>query len=622
MRKISLYIILLLSFLFLISSGCGGGGGGGVTPSADVPNAPSDTVEVTGRVLEEVNGTLVPLSGAYLILTSSSSSASITSSIIFETYSDSNGYYSFSNVPSGSGNISVWRDKNSYDSAPSQPLTSINVVAGEEISDIVVNNSSPGATPQPGDTGTPVPAPVPGITAIRGVVVSSDGGPPVVSANVTLVETGQTALTDSNGFFSFEVSPDRTYTVLVTRENYASSKAQTVRVTSGSATTLELIEMPLFSPGWSADTPSITVTGVANDEVISDYVYINVSVQSENPMRTIILRVGNKHGVYDMYEDNSSELEYILFASEIPPGGTYIYLSAYDMNNNRSEITINIKGTSFPIEVPSSAPSDLRAYSYTVGETLQVYSARVERLKEEGNISPDFDPYIIKLPDGETGDLRNVPPESSCYTVVRWTAVDGAEGYKIYRATDASGPYTFIAHSLLGSWTTYYDSEPSYVSPGQTLYYRVSPYNSAGEGPASTSPPVTVLDVFRINLSQPAHNSVTSTRSPVLSWTISGNDIGTYRKYGAVIWNYTGGSSALSVIPLSSNSPLSNQTSVNAGSLAGGTVYEWNVYGVAMGSYSNFGYLSYSYPTFDDRYTVDTIPCYSSNNGRFMFTTP
>jgi len=205
MKRISCYIYFFLFILITVINGCGGGGGGGgaVPPPVDSTSTPVSTVSVSGRVLEEINGSNVPLSGAYLIFSLSSSSSFLnTSALLYEAYSNNDGYYIFNSVPAGPGTINVWRDKSTYDSNPSAPQASINIVAAnnQTVPDIIINSSIPvptltpvpvTATPGPISTSTPDP------TMIEGTVVDSDGGSPVVSSTVTLVETGQKTLTDA-----------------------------------------------------------------------------------------------------------------------------------------------------------------------------------------------------------------------------------------------------------------------------------------------------------------------------------------------------------------------------------------------------------------------------------------
>jgi len=631
MKRISCYIYFFLFILITVINGCGGGGGGGgaVPPPVDSTSTPVSTVSVSGRVLEEINGSNVPLSGAYLIFSLSSSSSFLnTSALLYEAYSNNDGYYIFNSVPAGPGTINVWRDKSTYDSNPSAPQASINIVAAnnQTVPDIIINSSIPfptltpvpvTATPGPISTSTPDP------TMIEGTVVDSDGGSPVVSSTVTLVETGQKTLTDASGKFSFEVSPG-TYTVLITKANYAQSKAQSVRVSEGNITVLEMIEMPFFNPSWQTIAPTITVTGVSNDDVINSSRNINVSLSGVNNIRIITLRVGNKHSTYDKYTEYQSSLSYTLDPASLPPERTYIYISAYDMNNNRSEVTIDINPPQSSVIPPSLSPENPRAYSYTVGETIQAYSDRVTELKSQGKLPTDLDPYTISLPDGEKVELRALPSHASCYAIFNWDAVSGAEGYRIYRSTTSSGPYIFVGDTLGGSYTQFIDGDSATITPGATLYYRVAAYNSGGEGPQSSAPPVTVLSVFRVNLSQPSDNTVVSTTSPDLSWSISGNNIGQLRRYRVLLWKYTGSSSPVSVLSIDNTDPTMNQTSISAGTLEGSTVYQWDVYSFAAGSYSStYGrYMAYSYPTYASYYTDHGLRCYASNNGMFIFTTP
>lgn len=64
---------------------------------------------------------------------------------------------------------------------------------------------------------------------------------------------------------------------------------------------------------------------------------------------------------------------------------------------------------------------------------------------------------------------------------VSWNSVSGATGYYVYRATSSSGSFSYMTSTTSTSWTN------TGLSSGTTYWYRVSAYNSAGEGSQSSS---------------------------------------------------------------------------------------------------------------------------------------
>ena len=100
-----------------------------------------------------------------------------------------------------------------------------------------------------GGGGTPQPQPA----TIEGHVYDATTGQPLASAKVTIVETGDYTYTNSDGYFSFTVSPG-TYTVKVERDGYRTATQQ-VTVSDGETKTLTFNLQPL------EQKPSVAVVG-------------------------------------------------------------------------------------------------------------------------------------------------------------------------------------------------------------------------------------------------------------------------------------------------------------------------------------------------------------------------
>jgi uncharacterized repeat protein (TIGR02543 family) len=83
----------------------------------------------------------------------------------------------------------------------------------------------------------------------------------------------------------------------------------------------------------------------------------------------------------------------------------------------------------------------------------------------------------FSTPDIPTG--LTATAVSSGSITVSWSAVSGASGYKVYRATSSSGSYDRVGDSASTSYTD------TALSSGTTYYYKVSAYNDDGESALS-----------------------------------------------------------------------------------------------------------------------------------------
>ncbi len=434
-----------------------------------------------------------------------------------------------------------------------------------------------------------------GNAKIEGIVSDSEQGSPLSSAVVTIKETGQKTTTNSEGKFSIAL-PGGTYTVILDKEGYGESKAQSVKVASGAATTVDMIEMPLVNPSWEKTSPVINISGISDGEVIDSVKNVTVNVQGNNDIKLIKFRLGNKYGDPYITVWDQSSLTTSLNPSLIPPDGTYINIYACDENNNISEITMVLKGSSSAIAPPSKAPDGVYAQSYTFGEAPA--SAKGKAL----------------LPGGKLIELSSIPTGASCFVSICWNGVENASGYKISRATGQTGPFSPAGITLPREQKqkeyNFTDWDPAFTKPGQTLYYQITPYNSGGTGPtSSTTPELTVLDVFKVNLVSP-DNELVST-GPALSWSYN-NPVGEKREYDVYILEQNGSNVKTWKTTITSNSSSETSVTVPMGKLEVNTVYQWDIDAMACGSNSEYGYLAYSSPRLD---------LIGANNGRFTFTT-
>ena len=447
-----------------------------------------------------------------------------------------------------------------------------------------------------GENVNTIPIPTPqGNAKIEGIVSDSERGSPLSSTLVTIKETGQKTTTNSEGNFSISL-PGGTYTVILTKEGYGESKAQSVKVASGAAATVDMIEMPLINPSWGKTSPTIDISGISDGEVIDITKNIRVNVQGDNDIKLIKFNLGNKYAIPYMSVRDQSSLTASLNPSLIPPDGTYINIYACDENNNISEITMALKGSSSGMAPPSKAPDSVYAQSYTFGE------------------APGKGKGKAILPGGKLIELSAIPPGASCFVVVNWNGVEEAYGYKISRATGQTGPFSPAGIIAPGKPEqkeyNFIDWDPAFTKPGQTLYYQITPYNSGGTGPtSSTTPQLTILDVFKVNLFSPDNDLVSTV--PALSWSYN-NPVGEKREYDVYILEQNGNDVKTWKTTITNNGSSETSVTVPAGKLEVNTVYQWDVDAMAFGSNSEYGYLASSSPRLD---------MIGANNGRFTFTT-
>jgi fibronectin type 3 domain-containing protein len=86
---------------------------------------------------------------------------------------------------------------------------------------------------------------------------------------------------------------------------------------------------------------------------------------------------------------------------------------------------------------------------------------------------------------------------SSNSITVRWNAVSGADGYRVYRSSTEAGTYKRVSRQDINT-NAYTDLG---LSAGKTYYYKVSAYNNNGEGPRSSIASAIVSNNSRTGLS-------------------------------------------------------------------------------------------------------------------------
>ena len=442
---------------------------------------------------------------------------------------------------------------------------------------------------------------------VSGYVTQSNGGPILTGTTLTTTsKSGEkaTASTDGNGYYSISLSSG-TYDITASKSGYAASKAQDVIFDSSTGKTLNLIQMPVFNNDWSVSAPTLSVSGVTANSTVSGSVSVTVSASGANDISTIYVRIGNKGNDPDFYALDKSSLSFTWDVSSMPgnPESTYLYIVAYDVNHNRTEMTIPLnidEGTgSAPVLGPAIVLPSMLTFAQDLQERGKERAELYKRLKINKN------PYLIEYRKGKFFDSQKAPANTSIVGVVEWDQVADAKGYSIYRKESGESVFKLVGDITGSDILYFYDFDPQ-LTPGKTYQYSVSAFNEYGEGPNVDSETITVLDRFEVYLQGPADKETNVSTSPTFTWTIN-QSVGEVQQYFVMALGYNDDQFTFA-------EEVQNTTSVSGASLENNKVYEWDIlYAVAGADYNSTYdfYRAQSFPNFSR----------SSSNGSFVFTT-
>jgi len=451
--------------------------------------------------------------------------------------------------------------------------------------------------------------------SLCGTVISEPGGPPVEGSLVEVKDSNGTTIgtttTDAQGRFGIANLDDGTYDIIVTQSGRATSKAQDVHIISGQTTVVNLVQKEANVPTWECEPPTITITGISEGDIISDTIEnITVNINDDSDIKYIF--IGNNYIPnqleYDLAYYDTSNITLPSFDTTLLSDGSYqVTVVVYDMNYNRSQLTLNITINNGGSGAIPGVPTSLWPLSITLGENVGYFSTGRNELFKR--IGIEEDPNIINLPEGKTIDLNAVINvaglDSNLFVEIDWESVVDATGYKIYRKFEGEDTYHLIGSSTGYPW--FYDTDPR-LSIGRKTYYQVSAYNSFGESERTAAEWTIPLPKFNLNLVSPQNGATGVSITPTLQWQpveivgkyqvydfyIMGKNDSYYTWYGEV-WNET------SVVY--DSEPLQYLK-----------VYEWNVdYAIAFDD---------DYGTFPEFRAVSIAGDWSGSlNGAFEFTT-
>jgi hypothetical protein len=480
------------------------------------------------------------------------------------------------------------------------------------------------------DNGSPVESDTQNFTiivsyagSIIGTVISDAVGPAVEGSTVTIVGTTISTITDAEGNYVIDKVPIGTHDVIVTQSGRATSKAQSIIIIEDQTTTVDFIQKEVNVPGWEIDPPTISTTGIEEGDTLSGMVNCSAQVADASDIRCIYVGFDYVPAYlfgeweYDFASYGSNEITPSpIDTTTVPDGEFQIVIVAYDMNYNRSQLTLNVTINNGSSGDAPATPTSLWPLSFTFGEKVGFFSTGRNELFKRIGIKEN--PNTINLPEGRKIDLNAVinvaGPDSNLFVGIEWDSVEDATGYKIYRKFESEDIYHCIGST---GEIPFYDTDPQ-LSVGRKTYYQVSAYNGFGESEKTTAEWTIPLPKFNLNLVSPQNGATEVSLNPTLRWQPV-EVVGKYQDYDFYIMGkndsyYTW------------DDEVGNETSVvyNGEPLQYLKVYEWNVYNAIAfdDDYSTFpefravsiaGYFTFT--------PEEGITGTGSLNGAFEFTT-
>ena len=447
---------------------------------------------------------------------------------------------------------------------------------------------------------------------IHGTIVDSVGGSPVADATITVSGTGFSTTSNANGEFFINVDdvPTGTYDILVSKTGRAGSKLQEISI--GSTTEVEIVQPEYNFSSTSVTSPTINVSGIsAGNTYNGSSIPITITVVAgscpvvgtyDHP--SILLKIGSNSGyMADDYSDTDT-LNYSWDTSYFPPGNINIKVIAYDNNNNRSELNIPVivgdTSGSPPAFIPTS--SDYEVYAVTFGKSLHLFRQEIDMLLAKSIIENKVKSTLLKLKDDIT--IFSAPADSTAAVDIWVDYYSGTRGINVYRSMYQIGNYTLAGKTNFYDdyWNQYFFEDlSSVITPGQSVWYKISYYNEYGDGPLSDPIEVRILPKYNLNLTLPSNNSTITDTTPTFQWssgTISDADRWDYVEVKEVTGDY------IWVSP-----DLQNQIQVVCGTLLTyNKLYEWNV--ISQYEYYKASVLSLSFPSTSS----------NSTNGAYYFS--
>jgi len=465
---------------------------------------------------------------------------------------------------------------------------------------------------------TSSPPPVPPVPAalqgVQGTVVISNAGEALAGAQIKALDASgavvATTQTDAQGHYSLGLS-EGTYTILSPGQTltssvnqggtgpvpFASSQVVGVSVLGKAFTPLNLIQLPASAVSNATTPPNISISGLnpVLDASATAEFDDDVTTSGGNSLTYLLASLGRDPVVNRLSRNNRKVLFIGGAAGETSPslevkqhesldltryaaglsGGTSLFLTAVDSNNNRSVFVSPVTLTNTPAGTAlSDTVQNVDVTALTVANTrIQLQSA----------------------PSGANGALVYTTLTWSPYTFPAVTTGARGQGYHVYRSlnggsqvlvstlgvyatTDAKGKTTLVNPS---AWQ---DTDAA-LAPGVKASYTVRAFYGSNETADSAASVTTVLPVLSVKLATPGEQATGVSTTPTFSWQTNG--VGAYEYFVPAISDTVNGAgiSGCGVLPVAQpSSPLLNLLQQATVSSARGFGFSGTLCGVVGGA--------------------------------------
>lgn len=489
---------------------------------------------------------------------------------------------------------------------------------------------------------------------VSGFVREGMGGRNVPGATITAYdvfaeEAVATTTTDASGYYTMTIEAG-TYDIIADKADYAQGKRQGLVLAGDDDVEANLAARKIRDKNMGPAVAPTISTFIEDTELgmlvpFEPHIVVNrlvttmglVQVEAEYDMYRIQVRIGQNGDEADFEAGIDTDMMEFALGDLLPPlglifdapGDTELIVSAYDYQNNWTEVRIPFTyEVGDPVAVVDEVLGlDLLAFTY--GHDLGLY--RAERAETFDMLGLPGDPDMYDLGDGTFIDLSRIDKDVTMYTVLRWNdtayELDGGyylvEGYEIERSFSARGPWERIAKvgSLLEPM--YIDMSPK-LAPGKPVYYRVRGLGPNDEkGPWSVPLSVTPLDRWEILLVDPADDATNVSLEPTLRWAY--DDIGADEYvYDLFVAGVTGDPDGISGYYSWILEDLVDETEVEYNfdgtgvDLKPAHTYQWNIVEGRAYAYYRSNSVAIAYPWTGP---ADNGGYSGAANGEFIFTT-
>lgn len=398
---------------------------------------------------------------------------------------------------------------------------------------------------------------------ISGYVVGMKAGEPVAGVTVTIVQTGESATTDAQGYYTIDTKRGR-YTLTFTKEGYASSMV-TGLLTLEEKTLYSTILRPVFDPEATVEPPvlnleipewyepgeeiTVTVSGAVADPDTNGFQFLDVALGQPGGSSGYLNGYVRHERFFDF---DGSDKEVTLETTGYTDFVT-VHAVAYDVNGNRTEAIGYVYRSPDATAAAPAEPTDLKAQAVTFGDVAVFGTLSVPGLTG--------DAVVNALKAGDLDALRGMgealreavrsgkaaPQNESLDKAITWVDLSWSydpnatapEAFEIFRKNGEEGDFFRIgriaAEDALedadtGSYA-FRDATPGTI-PGILLTYRVEAVNGE-ERAASNEYSVTPLPAFQVQALAPADNSTDADLQP--GYVISVENSSTVNFFMAIV---------------------------------------------------------------------------------------